>query len=186
MADKWNTWYKDLSLKDQGSFRYGDTETYKLGYNFLKLCNKIEDWGCGVGNFKKFFTGENLNKYVGIDGSNTPFSNIKVDLIKYTSKVDGIFMRHVLEHNYEWKRILKNACKSFTNKMCLILFTPFTKKTMEIAHNLKHGVDVPDISFSKKDLISIFEKYNIKYELFTINSNTGYNIEHIFYLSKND
>ena len=57
---------------------------------------------------------------------------------------------------------------------------------MEIAHNLKHGVDVPDISFSKKDLISIFEKYNIKYELFTINSNTGYNIKHIFYLSKND
>jgi uncharacterized protein YqgV (UPF0045/DUF77 family) len=34
------------------------------------------------------------------------------------------------------------------------------------------------------ELINIFEMYNIKYELLTLNTNTGYNIEHVFYLSK--
>jgi hypothetical protein len=183
MADKWNEWYKNVTSNDMGSFVYGNTVTYEKGYTFLQTCDKIEDWGCGTGGFKVFFT-NNLNKYIGVDGSKTPFSDIKADLTTYNSNVEGIFMRHVLEHNYEWKLILENACKSFTQKMCLILFTPFSDKTTEIAHNLKHGVDVPDLSFDKNELINIFEMYNIKYELLTLNTNTGYNIEHVFYLSK--
>jgi hypothetical protein len=183
--DKWNEWYKDLKEEHIGSFRYGNTQTYTLGYEFLKECDKIEDWGCGAGGFKSLFNKDNLHKYIGVDGSITPFSNIKADLTNYTSEVDGIYMRHVLEHNYEWKLILENACKSFTKKMCLILFTPFSNQTNEIAHNLKHGVDVPDLSFDKNELIAIFKKYNISYDLLTIQSDTGYNIEHIFYLNKN-
>ena len=93
--DKWNSWYKDLKKEDIGSFRYSDTVTYQLGYDFLKDCSNIEDWGCGTGGFKRFFTKENANKYIGIDGSITPFSDIKADLTQYTSKVDGIFMRHI-------------------------------------------------------------------------------------------
>ena len=92
--------------------------------------------------------------------------------------------RHVLEHNYEWKLILENACKSFKQKMCLVLFTPFSDETKEIAHNLKHGVNVPDISFDKNELINIFIRYNIKYELVIINTNIGYNVEHIYYINK--
>jgi hypothetical protein len=184
MTDKWNNWYKDLTINDCGSFRYGETATYELGYNFLQTCDKIEDWGCGAGGFKRYFLNDVLNKYVGVDGSNTPFADIKTDLTGYISNVDGIYMRHVLEHNYEWKQILENACKSFQTKMCLVLFTPFSEETTEIAHNLRHGVDVPDMSFNKNEIIDVFEKNNIKYELLTINSNTGYNIEHVFYLNK--
>jgi hypothetical protein len=184
MSNKWNEWYKDLKKDDIGSFRYGDTETYKLGYEFLKDCDIIEDWGCGTGGFKRLFITDNVSKYIGVDGSNTPFSDIKVNLTEYISNVPGIFMRHVLEHNYEWKIILNNACTSFNKKMCLILFTPFSSETKEIAHNLKHGVDCPDLAFNKDELISIFKKYNISYELITIQSNTGYNVEHVFYLSK--
>jgi hypothetical protein len=185
MADKWNEWYKNVTLDNCGSFIYGDTETYVLGYNFLKTCDKIEDWGCGTGGFKRFFINNNeLNKYIGVDGSKTPFADIKTDLTLYTSDTDGIYMRHVLEHNYDWKIILENACKSFKSKMCLILFTPFTSETKEIAHNLKHGVDVPDLSFNKDELITIFDKYNIKYDFFSINNGTGYGVEHVFYLNK--
>lgn len=184
MSDKWNEWYKNLKKDDIGSFRYGDTPTYNMGYLFLKTCNKIEDWGCGSGGFKRFFMNEESDKYIGIDGSKTPFSDIKADLREYTSSIDGIFMRHILEHNYEWNLILDNACRSFNKKMCLILFTPFSDKTREIAHNLRHGVDVPDMSFNKQDLLDIFEKYNIKHDLVTIQSATGYNIENIFYLTK--
>ena len=184
MADKWNNWYKDVTILDIGHFRYGNTITYKMGYDFLKTCDKIEDWGCGIGGFKQLFINEDLNKYIGVDGSKTPFSDIKADLIKYTSNVDGIFMRHVLEHNYEWQTILENACKSFRKKMCLIIFTHFSDETKEIAHNLQHGVDVPDMSLNKNELISVFEKYNITYEFITITSDTGYRVEHIFYLNK--
>jgi hypothetical protein len=185
MADKWNEWYKNLTSKDLGPFRYGNTVTYEKGYNFLQSCDKIEDWGCGAGGFKVFFIkNNNLNKYIGVDGSTTPFADIKTDLTNYNSNVDGIFMRHVLEHNYEWELILKNACKSFKQKMCLVLFTEFSDETKEIAHNLRHGVDVPDISFDKNALINIFKMYNIKYELITLNTDTGYNVEHIFYLNK--
>jgi hypothetical protein len=186
MADKWNEWYKNLTLNDFGSFRYGNTLTYELGFTYLKDCDKIEDWGCGTGGFKTKFTNEDLNKYIGVDGSKTPFADIKTDLITYTSNVDGIFMRHVLEHNYEWKKILENACKSFNKKMCLVLFTPFSHETKQIAHNLVYGVDVPDLSFNKNDLIDIFEKYNVKYDLETFKTNTGYNIEYVFYLRKID
>ena len=35
------------------------------------------------------------------------------------------------------------------------LFTPFTDATKEIAHNLPHGVDVPDIAFSKDEITKI-------------------------------
>ena len=185
MVDKWNNWYKDLSTKDIGSFKYGDTVTYKLGYTYLQSCNTIEDWGCGTGGFKRFFiNNETFPKYIGVDGSKTPFADIKADLTKYVSTVDGIFMRHILEHNYDWKAILENACRSFTQKMCLVLFTPFTSETKELAHNLCHGVDVPDLSFDKNEILKIFEKYNITYDLSTFNTDTGYNIEHVFYLTK--
>jgi hypothetical protein len=184
MSDKWNDWYKNLSLDLCGSFRYGETITYELGYIYLQDCDKIEDWGCGAGGFKRFFVNDNTNKYIGIDGSKTPFADIKTDLTTYSSNVDGIFMRHVLEHNYDWKLILENTCKSFTKKMCLVLFTPFSDETIQIAHNLQNGVDVPDISFDKNELINIFEKYHINYELSTLTTQTGYNIEHVFYLQK--
>lgn len=184
MADKWNNWYKNLTQEQCGSFVYGDTETYKIGYTYLNTCDKIEDWGCGAGGFKRFFLQDGSHKYSGVDGSETPFADIKTDLINYQSNVEGIYMRHVLEHNYEWKQILENACQSFTKKMCLVLFTPFNTPTKEIAHNLKHGVDVPDLSLDKNELLDIFKKYNIQYKLITLITNTGYNIEHVFFLDK--
>jgi len=181
--DKWNEWYKDLDKNTPSAMRYGDTVTYSKGYEFLKDCNVIEDWGCGAGGFKRFFA-DTPNKYRGIDGSNTPFADIKADLVAYTSVTEGLFMRHILEHNYQWKDVLQNAINSFTKKMCLVLFTPFVDNTKEIAHNLQHGVDVPDLSFSKEEIINIFNKNNLKFSIETLNTGTGYNVEHIIYINK--
>jgi hypothetical protein len=183
--DKWNEWYKDLDVNNPSTFRYGDTETYSVGYNFLKGCKVVEDWGCGTGGFKRLFV-DPTPAYVGIDGSLTPFADVKADLVNYTSSVEGIFMRHVLENNYEWACILENACKSFTRKMCLVLFTPFSDTTAtEIAHNRAHGVDVPDLSLSKKEIMSIINKHNIRScRIETKHTATGYGVEHIFYLTK--
>lgn len=182
--DKWNEWYKNLDAAIPNSFKYSDTVTYEKGFNWLKSCDTIEDWGCGTGGFKRFFKEDVKNKYIGIDGSITPFSNIKADLITYMSNTKGIFMRHVLEHNYEWTKILDNALKSFTEKFYLVLFTPFSETTEQIAHNAPHGVDVPDISFSKTEIINIISQNNCVYNLESFQTDTGYGIEHVFYITK--
>ena len=186
MAGKWNNWYKNLTNDDMGAFVYGDTITYQLGYDFLKDCDKVEDWGCGAGGFKRFFINKDSHKYTGIDGSETPFSNITADLTEYTSTTDGIFMRHVLEHNHKWEPILSNACKSFRKKMCLILFTPLGSETKQIFDNSVQGIDVPNMSFNINDLINIFKEHNITHQLTTFKTDTGYKMEHVFFLYKND
>ena len=58
MLGKWDNWYKGLTKKDLGAFLYGDTETYKLAAEFLSDMKVVEDWGCGVGGFKRFYKGK--------------------------------------------------------------------------------------------------------------------------------
>jgi hypothetical protein len=146
---------------------------------FLGDVREVEDWGCGAGGFKRFC----LPRYVGVDGSNTPFADRAVDLCTYKSQADGILLRHVIEHNYDWEKVLENAVSSFESKLCLVLFTPFTPETREIAHNLHHGVDVPDIAFSRADIERKF--YGLKWELIeNLRTNTGYGIEHVYFVWK--
>jgi hypothetical protein len=175
MLGRWNGWYKDVTT--MGSFRYGNTETYQLAAEFLEGL-EVQDWGCGTGGLKRIYQG----KYTGLDGSKTPFVDKVVDLREYTSSVDGIAMRHVLEHNYDWRKILTNAMSSFNKKFCLIIFTPFSEETHEIDHNKKHGVDVPDISFSRHDIEDSF--IETKWRFDELKTNTGYGVENIYYIQR--
>ena len=176
MLGKWDWWYRNV--KQMTSFRYGNTITYELGEDFLKNLD-VEDWGSGTGAFKRIHKGG----YLGIDGSITPFVDKLVDLRNYTSSVDGIMMRHVLEHNYEWEKVLDRAISSFKRRFCLVIFTPFSTHTKVIAQNKKHGVDVPDISFSKKDIEKHFK--DLKWKLTeNIKTKTGYGVEHIYFVEK--
>jgi len=178
--NKWNGWYDKVD-KLKGTFEYGNTVTYDKAAEYLQTCNIVEDWGCGG----CFFKNKCKTTYIGVDGSNTPFADKKVELLNYTSNVDGILLRHVLEHNYEWKKILDNALKSFNKRMCLVLFTPLSTETKEIAHNRHVGVDVPDLSFSLKDIDSVIKHYgNIQYSFEIFNTETQYKIETIFYIEK--
>lgn len=179
---KWDVWYKDLTDEDGhiGGFYYANTITFQLAAAFLDV-DQVEDWGCGTGTFKGYFDG----KYVGVDGSKTPWSDKVVDLCKYTSSVPGILMRGVLEHNYEWKKILDNALQSFTEKFCLILFTPLVDNTNEIASNRVYGIDVPDISFSRDDIEIRLKAAGVTWELVSdIVTQTGYGVEHIYFIER--
>ena len=177
MLGKWDGWYKNIDT--MGAFRYGDTVTYQLAADFMADIAEVEDWGSGAGGFKRFYKG----KYVGVDGSANKFVDKIADLRTYRSSVDGIVMRHILEHNYDWKSVLQNAVSSFNKKLCIVFFTPFTDETKEIAHNKKHGVDVPDISFNKKDIERFFEGLKWRVEE-NIKTKTGYGVEHIYYVEK--
>lgn len=172
---KWDSWYRDLDVADMGAFRYGDTVTYQMAAAFMADVDEVEDWGCGAGGFKRFYRG----RYTGVDGSHTPFADRIVDLCTYTSSTEGIVMRHVLEHNEDWRQVLDSAVRSFTRKFFLVLFTPFSDTTHEIAHNRAHGVDVPDLSFRRSDIEERLA--GLRWELIEeIPTDTGYGVEHVY------
>lgn len=95
-----------------------------------------------------------------------------------------ILMRHILEHNYEWEKILKNAILSFSRRMCLVIFTPFRDKTHVIKIDKPHE-KVPLISFKKGDLTKHF--VGIDWVLAeNLSTATQFGIEHIFFLEKRE
>ena len=92
-------------------------------------------------------------------------------------------MRHVLEHNIEWRRILANALESFRNRMVLIIFTPFGDRTRVMSTGMDcTSVAVPDISFRKADLTECFGQLSVTEE--SLETDTQYRTEHVFYISK--
>ena len=162
--------------RDAGQFAYGDDTTYKKGIAFLDGQGAIEDWGCGTAYAARFVS---KSDYIGIDGSASPYAHKVTELTAHVSDVDCIFMRHVLEHNYEWKSILSNAIRSFRKRMVLIIFTPFSDETQQIAVN---WLNIPDISFSKLDLTNLFT--NCQYSEQQLYTNTQYGIRNDFLYSK--
>jgi len=174
--NKWNNWYSNVKQIEP----YGVTASYQIGADYLSGCSVIEDWGCGKGWFRSVLPTN--TSYIGLDGSHNKFVDRHVDLESYKSSPEGIFMRHVLEHNYGWENVLSNAVESFTKKMVLVLFTPWSEgETKQIGFT--DSVGVPDLSFSKKDI----EKHllGLKYRFIELTSpQTFYGIEHIYLIEK--
>lgn len=156
---------------------YG-TETYEKPINWLlETCDTIEDWGCGYAYARKFIP---EGRYYGVDGSPEvePYADEICDLTKRESSVDGIFIRHILEHNYNWQDILANAVDSFRKRLVLIMFTPFGKSTVPLVRNA-----LLDLSFRKEDITGYFEGLNVREEHLD-STDTQYKLEHVFYVSK--
>jgi hypothetical protein len=175
---KWDDVYRDVP-EDPSAFLYGDTVTYERGAQALRECETVEDWGTGGGGFKRF-----RPDAIGIDGSVTPHADKVVDLVYYRSEVDGIFMRHVLEHNREWKRILKNALESARKKLVVVLFTPLMEgHTIDVTgaaeENKASGICVPTLALGKKEFLDILIAYCTKFEIEEVVSETRYGKETI-------
>lgn len=156
---------------------YGLSDTYLLGAEWLAPCSLIEDWGCGRCFFRECV--KPVADYIGIDGSG-PCADLIADLREYRSAVPGLFMRHVLEHNYEWERVLANAVASFTQRMFLVIFTPVAEETHEIAFAEDPGV--PDLAFAPGDLEAHFD--GIGWTKETMDSPTQYGTETVYRLIK--
>lgn len=163
---------------------YGDgtqpmfgTETYEKPLNWLlETCDTIEDWGCGMCWGRQYVP---EGRYKGVDGSPAAeeFADVICDLRDYKSKVDGVFMRHILEHNWDWPIVLRNAMDSFEKRFVLILFTPFTLRTRAI-----QPFGLIDMAFAKEDITAFFE--GCEYRLESLETNTQYGVEHIFYIER--
>lgn len=171
---KWDRWYNDAPARP-----YGSTLTYRLGYAFLQGCSLIEDWGCGFGYFETLCR---PRQCLGLDGSQTAAAGKIVDLVEYTSQVDGIFIRHVLEHDLRWEAILKNALTSFRQRMVLILFTPFAERMIVLRQSEYPAV--PVIAFSKAGIEAIIAGAGCGHASAELPTDTEYEIECIFFIWK--
>jgi hypothetical protein len=178
---KWDHIYAGASREHPRS--YGEKVTYAKGFVYLWTCGLIEDWGCGEGFLRLLCR---KDQYRGLDGSITPGADEIVDLETYRSCVPGIFMRHVLEHNLEWKKILLNALNSFQYKMALVLFTPFADKTYNNPETIPGYEQYVRMFFKYSDICEVIDSvpgitYTTELDLPTA---TQFRQEHIFYLSK--
>lgn len=175
----WDYFYKVWPKKSHMAF--GDTASYKLAYEWLKDCELIEDWGCGPAFFKTLCR---EGQYRGIDCSCTPHADEIVDLTMYHSQVPGIVMRHVLEHNIEWRAILRNALRSFTDRMVLILFTPFAEVQTKIRVDPNNGA--PTLSLVREDVGRAIAEFSDVFYTATLDvqTNTMFKQEHIYFLER--
>lgn len=151
-------------------FSYGNSPMYERGMAELDDCATVQDWGCGTAWAKRFCKGN----YVGVD--ETPgFADIVADLRSYTTRVEGIFMRGVLEHNLDWHLILDNAVTSFTKRFVLILFTPMQDQTNVL---FWPKPDIPDVAFAASDIESRFGSRSFRFE--EERTDTQYNFERMY------
>lgn len=141
-------------------FPYGSRTSYWAGAEWLADCATVEDWGCGAQWFREEMRGANPACNVrGIDGS-PGCCDVASDLRTYRpeNRPDGIFMRHVLEHDYDWRMILANAATSFGRKFCLILFTPPTEaETLVYDFTFANGQKCPVLSLPIAAILRIIE-----------------------------
>ena len=146
---KWAAWYQGC----EGPWPYGDTMSYEIGAAWLAECAMVEDWGCGACWLRTLLPSA---RYRGLDRTASPFCDAVVDLVAYRSRVPGVFMRHVLEHNDAWAQILDNAVASFTERMVLILFTPERSVTETIAFRLADITErfPPDVTYTAQRISS--------------------------------
>ena len=165
----WDRWYASGLDEPQP---YGDTVTYELGAAWLADCAMVEDWGCGKGWLRTLVPPE---RYRGVDGSQTPFADVVADLVDYRSRVPGIFIRHVLEHNRDWAAILDNALASAQQRLFVALFTPLVEHTGPIAYADDPGV--PDIAFRLADLTDRIEAAGFEWTAQTLVTKTQYKQE---------
>jgi glycosyltransferase involved in cell wall biosynthesis len=162
--------------------RAGCDTTYKRGATYLAGVGQVEDWGCGTAYFKRFIP---AGCYRGIDNDPSTARDLAADLAEYKSAADGIFLRHIIEHDLRWLSILRNALASFQRRMVLVVSTPFTRATEEhrrIASPLR-GDLLPEIRFCRGDLVREFRGVAFRLEE-NVATDSPHGREHIFYLSK--
>jgi hypothetical protein len=180
---QWDNFYKKLPDAPSAHW-YGDTCTYEKGADFLKDCKTVEDWGVGAGGFKRYRADA-----IGIDGSHTKFADRIEDLAFYRSNCEGIYMRHVLEHNREWRWILNNALASASKKLAIVVFTPFSDgNVLEIKdgtdRNKFYGINVPNLSLPYADIAKAVAEHSASMTTETYNTDTEYGKETIIYITK--
>ena len=176
------------TYRSRNAFPYGNEQSYRIGAEFLRTCRTVKDWGCGTQWFRRMMQQiQQEVRIIGLDGS-PGFCDRTVDLTQYrpTVRPEGVFMRHVLEHNYNWRTILDRALASFTQRMCLVCFTPFAdEETVLSVYQFPTGGSCPYLSLPRKEIDVILQRHGVTYEVESLPSpGTEYGRETVFWISR--
>ncbi len=125
---------------------YGTADTYQLAAGWLSECPDVADWGGGAGAFGPYLPP--AVRYRVVDGTLQSTDQHLVDLRTFTEPASGILIRHVLELNSDWRRVLRNALASFRQRMAVVTFTPDVSLTC--LHKMKSGW--PVMHFDPREL----------------------------------
>lgn len=164
---KWAVW----NASDEPAPYGKSLDTYEAGAQWLADCALVEDWGCGRGFMTTLIPPE---RYRGVDGA-SPFAAVVADLTSYRSDVDGVFLRHVLEHNDNWRAILDNAVSSARVRLFIAVFTPLAETTHRISYAPNPGC--PDISFALADLVGPISAAGFECDVEILTTDTQYGTE---------
>jgi hypothetical protein len=150
MLGRWAPWYK---AEPRFAHSYGPEDSYLMAAGWLRGL-AVEDWGCGYAHFESLHHGP----YVGIDGSGE-WADKVVDLARYVADppAEGVLVRHVLEHNPGWRKILASAVASFSKRMVLVVFTPDCGqpgRQAVLAH--VDAVNVDDLALPHQEIETFF------------------------------
>jgi hypothetical protein len=173
-AGKWD--YRAITAPS----RYGDEPTYLKAAAWLDGCGPVvQDWGCGTGYARTFFS---KSKYVGVDGSRSRFCDIEADLRLHRCACDGIQLRHVLEHDYDWPLILENAVQSFSRRLAIIFFLPLEPFTR--VHSVEEN-GVPNLILGREGVMRALRGLSVREEAVTGLEHTyPYHEETILYVER--
>jgi hypothetical protein len=139
-------------------FPYDDTISYRLAAEWVAGRGLVEDWGCGTAWMRRYVGG----LYRGVDGAWSRFADVHADLRTYRSNVPCAVMRHVLEHNFDWRAIAANFTDSWHDRAALILFIPPQVEDLDVG-----GPEwpVPDLAISGPDLFEIVGRHGTEIEV---------------------
>lgn len=168
---KWKPWY-DKETPANSPKRYGDDIVFEMAAAFLDGL-EVEDWGCGFGRYKDFHNGP----YTGIDGTEG-FCDRVEDLCEYRSSTPAIMMRAVMEHDFNWNRILHNALSSAQKRIVIAVFTP-NGIGEEIGWTEEIGV--PDLALPYYAIDEAFVEHGFIYGRKTVETATAYGQETVWF-----
>lgn len=108
---------------------FGEDLTYAIAMGYLRGCSEVHDWGCGTAYAQRYASPR--QRYLGVDGTSTPWTAVVADLTQWCTPADGILVRHVLEHNTDWRSVLFNAVRSARVRLAVVLFIPLRTDARE-------------------------------------------------------
>jgi len=165
MLGRWDAWYGDTPSVPR---YYGSADTYELVADFLRGM-AVEDWGCGLAAYADHHEG----RYTGVDGTASQYVDTIADLTAFRSASPAILLRHVLEHNYDWRLVLDNAIASTTERLAIVLFMPLAEETT-VVHEDVGGLGVPDISFALDDITQPITDAGFSVTVQSVETGMGY------------
>jgi hypothetical protein len=179
LVGRWQ-WFYDTQ-PSEGPFAFDPAErVFQIGADWFAGCATIADWGCGGGLLSRFV---GADRYVGVDGSTTAAVSVVADLTDYHVHSDGVFMRHVLEHNYRWERILDNALDAFDQRMVLVLFTPWHDGDGDVRElRWEAGFEVPTLAFRAGAIEAKLNGFD--WEFVEVVSPSAYGSERMFLIER--